>query len=118
MLPDSLRQILERIGQAACELPTTVEGQAEFVSVSKARISIVPNAANRFPWLRSGDIYHISRYRVRESDLADDVNICEQSLFDHQKIYVGTEQQAQFILELWLDDLSKLIEPSKSRVPL
>ncbi len=97
MLPKFVLDILDQIGQAACELPTNVEGQAEFVSISKASVSEVPNAVNRFPWLRGGDIYRLARYRVRESDLADDVKICEESLFDHQKIYVGTEQQAQFI---------------------
>lgn len=60
------------------------------------------------------------RDRKRESEYRFhfDVDICEESLIDHQKIYVGTEQQAQFILEIWLDDLSRLTEPRNSRVPL
>lgn len=118
-LPSRVQDILDTIGQAAAEVPCPVEDCREFVAVSKARTSSIPNFECRFPYFAKDEwIYHVYRFRVRSELIEQDANVSPDDLRDYQKIYLVDEKMVTQVLSMWLGNPELLGRPAECDIPI
>ena len=118
-LPESVRDILSSIGQAAAEVTCECEGCREFVSIYKVPGYSVQNRAERLPYFARADfIYRICRFRVRSELIEFDVNVSPDDLWDAQEMYFTDEDLLEQVLLMWQVEPSRLGRPVDCAIPL
>jgi hypothetical protein len=107
------------VGQVAAELPPTIDGYREFVTLFRFRTHGVSGFESQYPYLAGAPIaFRLLKFRVDESLIEEDVNCCNEDLAGLQCIVVATEEQAVEILRIWQVNPNDLRLPKETEVPV
>jgi hypothetical protein len=118
-MPSNVQELLMTIGQVAAELPNTIDGYRDFVTVYRFETSKVLGFEGQYPYLVGNSAaYRLLKFRVDESLIEEDVNVCNEDLIGLQCIVVATEAEAATVLDMWSVDPSILRMPKETEVPV
>lgn len=119
VLPKTVREILESTGQVAVELPCSIEGYREFVTVFQYRTARIIGFQSQFPYLADCEsAYRLMRFRVDATLINDDHDFSNDDLIGLQSIHVATENDVVEILRIWEVSPEILRQPRETEVPI
>jgi hypothetical protein len=117
--PDKVQAILDDIGEVAVEVACGIEDYREFVGVYAVRTEKVINFENRFPNLRDRDlVFRVIRFRVRAMLIEQDINVGPDDLIELQQIYLPSQSDVEFVLEIWQVASDSLQSPRFVEIPV
>ena len=118
-MPSNVQEMLMSIGQVAAELPTTIDGYREFVTVYRFETRKVLGFEAQYPYLMGySTAYRLLKFRVDEAVIEEDVDVCNEDLIGLQCIVVATEAEATSVLDMWRVDPSILRSAKETDVPV
>ena len=118
-LPDNVRDILENVGQVAAEVPCSIEGYREFVSVYAGPTERVMTFEERFPYyVGAKTLCRCIRFRVKSLLIEQDADVGSHDLIGLQEIYLPSENDVEFVLRLWKVAVGDLLSPRQVEIPV
>jgi hypothetical protein len=118
-IPAEVLKMLMSVGQVAAELPPTIEGYREFVTVYRFETNKVIGFEGQYAYLKGfSTAYRILKFRVDESIIEDDIDCCNEDLVGLQCVVVATEAEVISVLAIWKIDPNILRLPKETEVPV
>lgn len=111
--------MLAEIGQVAAEVSCPIDGYREFVSVYATPRENIINFEGRFPYFdKATMLYRAIRFRVRSKLIAEETEVSPNELIGLQEIFLPSEEDVAFVLNLWQIPTADLLPPRQVEIPV